>query len=164
MMHENVKKIIDGCNGSSYIANDYLFDNRLSPTQKTLYATLFAICHNPEHPEYCYPAQTTLAELIGLSIRTIQRALKKLIEFKYIVAKRRGSISNLYYIVAKMGQQVVEGAKKVIKGNNNTQKTTKQYPKKNSTWNLQEQRKYNFDKLEDLLVNGNGNYEDCLLE
>lgn len=169
MVSEATQRIINGCNGSSYIENNYLFDNRLSPTEKTVYATLFAICHNSKHPEYCYPRQDTLSQLINLSVRTIQRALKKLVEFNYIKIKHRGSISNLYYITAKIGKQVVqkvkdtvEHARKACKANKTD---AKGYNKKESTFNDYNQRNYNFDKLEDLLLkHKKGDYKDCLLE
>lgn len=183
-MHENVKNIIEGCNGSSYINNEYLFDNRLTPTEKTLYATIFAISHNPKHPEYCYPRQDTLAELIGRSVRTVQRCLKNLVLYGYIQIKRRGSISNLYYVLAKVGKQIVDRLKRAVqkdipkqdytvnrenaKNSDKKSSRTKNYYKKTSTFNDYTQRNYNFDKLEQALL-GTGSskvteFSDLLIE
>ena len=83
------------------------------------------------------------SELMHKSIRTIQRSLKVLVKYGYIIIKRRVSMSYLYYIVAKMSSQAGQMVKEVIKRAENACKAY-QKGKTTSSFNNFEGRKYNF--------------------
>ena len=127
----------------------------------------------------CYPSQKYLATALRCSVRTIQRTLTELKKFNLISIKRRGSISNVYYLLQKKVQQTIENIKDKAKSRENGSKEkkytkeTKNTNNKNNNYSTSvkkdkfndfEQRDYDFNKLEDLLLNRNGNLSDCLIK
>ncbi|MHB8034882.1 transcriptional regulator [Clostridium botulinum] len=126
-----------------------------------------------------YPSQRFLACALRCSVRTIQRALTELKKFNLISIKRRGSISNVYYLLQKKVQQTIENIKDKAKSRENGSKEkkyakeTKNTDNKNNNYSTSvkkdkfndfEQRDYDFNKLENLLLNRNGNLSDCLIK
>lgn len=94
--------------GQTYINNNYIMDNRLTTTEKTLYTLIQASCFADK--VHCYPSQITLATALNKSVRTIQRCLKKLKELEYLTIRRRGSIPNLITLLQKKIRHNVEKA------------------------------------------------------
>lgn len=121
------------------VSNDIITSN-ISNGAYRLYTLLQSYCYGDKCN--CYPSQKTLANNLSRSIRTIQRYIKELKDNGYIDIKHRGSISNVYNLLRKVIQQkankAVEGAKRVYKA----------YKKKESTWNYDGQRQYDFNDLE----------------
>ncbi|MCR1974978.1 helix-turn-helix domain-containing protein [Clostridium sporogenes] len=122
-----------------------------------------------------YPSQKYLACALRCSVRTIQRALIELKKANLISIRHRGSISNVYTLLQKKTQQVIQNMKDKTKSRQNSskeEKTTKETNKTNHKNNYNnkykkdkfndfEQRDYDFNKLEDLLLHGKGNLSDC---
>ncbi|NMM65455.1 helix-turn-helix domain-containing protein [Clostridium sp. P21] len=140
--------------GSTYIENAYLYDTRLTSTEKTVYAVLCSACYAEKYETTV--GQLTIAKAINKSLRTVQRAIKTLKKFLYIQCKRRGSISNITVIVAKQmrnaGKKVVETVKKVREKINSKKGNAYPSAKKESLFNNFEMRPYNFQNLEDMLL------------
>ncbi|MDU1323467.1 MAG: helix-turn-helix domain-containing protein [Clostridium botulinum] len=125
-----------------------------------------------------YPSQRFLACALRCSVRTIQRALIELKKANLISIRRRGSISNVYYLLQKKVQQTIQNIKDKAKSRENGSKEDKTIKKTNKTnhknnynnkckidkFNDFQQRDYDFNKLENLLLNRNGNLSDCLIK
>lgn len=120
-----------------------------------------------------YPSQKYLAVALRCSIRTIQRALKELVKAGLISIRRRGSISNIYTLLQKKVQQVVdrtrkavenfkEGTKENINKNKNCNKKYNNYGQNRLDFNDYPQRSYNFTNLESMLL-GETEYNPDLL-
>ncbi|EPY2307589.1 helix-turn-helix domain-containing protein [Clostridium sporogenes] len=142
----------------------------LSEKAFRLYTLLQSMCYGDKIT--CYPSQKYLATALRCSVRTIQRTLMELKKFNLISIKRRGSISNVYYLLQKKIQQTVQNIKDKMKSRENSskeEKTTKRTNHKNNynnkskkdKFNDFEQRNYDFEKLEDLLLSGQGNLSEC---
>ncbi|EPY2275461.1 helix-turn-helix domain-containing protein [Clostridium sporogenes] len=142
----------------------------LSDKAFRLYTLLQSMCYGDKIT--CYPSQKYLATALRCSVRTIQRTLMELKKFNLISIKRRGSISNVYYLLQKKIQQTVQNIKDKMKSRENSskeEKTTKRTNHKNNynnkskkdKFNDFEQRNYDFQKLEDLLLSGQGNLSEC---
>ncbi|MBY6996487.1 helix-turn-helix domain-containing protein [Clostridium botulinum] len=116
-----------------------------------------------------YPSIKYIACSLGRSCRTINRYIKELVSLNLIVKRRRGSISNLYVLVQKKINNAVErlkqakndSNKKDIKSNKNNNYSTSV---KKDKFNDFEQRNYDFEKLENLLLNGQGNLSKCQIQ
>ncbi|NFK78289.1 helix-turn-helix domain-containing protein [Clostridium botulinum] len=125
-----------------------------------------------------YPSQKYLATALRCSVRTIQRTLTELKKFNLISIKRRGSISNVYTLLQKKVQQTIQNIKDKVKSRDNgskENKTTQINKTKNTSYknnnyikkdkfNDFDQKNYDFNKLENLLLNRNGNLSDCLIK
>ncbi|WPC42914.1 helix-turn-helix domain-containing protein [Clostridium sp. JS66] len=146
------KFIESNSKGSTYIDNAYLYDTRLTSTEKTVYAVLCSACYANKYETYV--GQLTIAKAINKSLRTIQRAIKTLKKFSYIIVKRRGSISNITTIVSKQTKQVAHKVTSALKGAYKAYKQKRKVDKKEkqSTFNNFEMRKYDFSSLEDMLL------------
>lgn len=164
MNRKNINTIIENAdaNTNTFIeANKkgdrgYLYDDRLTPTEKTCYGIIDSACYGDKIE--CFPSQATLAKAINRSVRTVQRCIKKLKELGYISVRRRGSISNLYINLCKKLKQAGQKVTDAVKKAHNAFKGAK----KASNWDI-EHRKYDFDKLESaLLGQGNFEYEELL--
>ncbi|EJO5347003.1 helix-turn-helix domain-containing protein [Clostridium sporogenes] len=114
-----------------------------------------------------YPSIRFLAVSLGRSCRTINRYIKELISLGYIAKRRRGSISNVYTLLKKKVQQSIDKIKQAKNGSKE-EKTAKKSNANNKykidKFNDFDQRNYDFNKLEDLLLNGNGNLSDCQIQ
>lgn len=102
----------------------------------------------------CCPSQHTIAKALGLCTKTIQRAIKTLIELKLIIRKRRQRNSNVYILLNKP-------TKNDLKENVKTENIKTNIKKKIDDFNNFQQRKYKKNKVEDYL-NGLCEYEDLL--
>lgn len=148
--------------GYTLISNDILKYN-ISQGALKLYFILESMCFGDKVE--CFPSQQYLAKKMNRSIRSIQRYLKELIENNIILKKRRGSISNIYSVVLKKNNTIISNIVNKIKSfkssNKESRSTTfsnKTFSKKPVTrtlkgpnWNTEE-RNYNFDNLEKMLL------------
>lgn len=137
------------------IQNDTI-TSYLSDKGFRLYTLLQSMCY--ANKITCYPSQKYLATALRCSVRTIQRTLLELKKFNLISIRRRGSISNIYTLLQKKISNTIEKVKDVIKG------SKKPYKAKKTSFNSYQQRNYDFNKLEELLLYGQGDYNSCLKE
>lgn len=163
-------------NNFTMVDNEILALN-LSGQAFKLYFLLKSYCFGNKIT--CFPSQKTLAERLNKSVRTVQRGLKELTDCGLIKIKRRGSISNVYEL-AKPLNKVLDDRKenndkesnhihhKINSFINENFKTNSRHKKyynsqntysKQSSWkdkkdhfNDYEQRKYDYEKLERLLL------------
>lgn len=137
--------------------------NNISDGAFRLYIFLNSMCYGDKNS--CFPGQSYLAEKLNRSIRTIQRYLKELVQVKMIKIKRRGSISNVYTIINKVASTVEKAVKKAKNAYDNHFKKKKDNDDiKKTKFNDYEQRSYNYNNLEKILL-GNMEYDpDKLLE
>lgn len=138
-----------------------------------LYCILKSYCFN--NKTTCFPSQKTLSEKLNKSVRTVQRALKELCDCGLITVKRRGSISNVYELnissiksdnAAKEGSNVHHELNSLMRSYDtysrkentssfncyNSSKKSNSWNKKRDSFNSFEQRNYNFDALESILL------------
>lgn len=148
------------------INNNLITSLSISDGAYRCYNLLLSMCYGKT---FCYPSIAYIATALGRSCRTVNRYIKELCKLNLIVKRRRGSISNLYVLLQKKTQQTVEKVKDVVdkarKAYNERKHDTKQHVKKESNFTDYEQRHYDWNKLEGMLLGKTkGNYEDCLLE
>ncbi|RMC93782.1 helix-turn-helix domain-containing protein [Clostridium autoethanogenum] len=159
----NNKFVESNSKGQTYIDNAYLYDTRLTSTEKTVYAVLCSACYGDKCETYV--GQLTIAKAINKSLRTVQRSIKTLKGFSYIQIKRRGSISNITTIISKQmrktGQKVISTVKSAYKAYKQKINIDKQ--EKKTLFNSFKQRNYNFKNLENMLL-GNEEYDPEKLE
>lgn len=125
-----------------------------------LYTFLQSMCFGEK--DTCYPSQEYLSQKLRKSVRQIQRYIKELVQANLIKIKRRGSISNVYTIIGKKVLQTVDKAvnkaKKAYKDYNNKYKKDKV-----DSFNTYDQRNYNYNNLESMLL-GQMEYNPDLLQ
>lgn len=144
-------------------SNENITNFKISDGAYRLYMLLQSMCYGEKIS--CYPSEKYMAVALGRSVRTIQRYLKQLKTFGFISIRRRGSISNLITILQKKTAQTMQKVKDTINNARKAYTSHKTYAEtKNDTFNNYNQRNYKFDRLEDLLLHGKGNYKDCLIE
>ncbi|OOO64291.1 transcriptional regulator [Clostridium tepidum] len=157
------------------IQNTDITNLSLSDGAYRCYNLLLSMCYADKNT--CYPSIKYIATALGRSCRTINRYIKELIKLGYISKRRRGSISNVYTLLQKKVQQTVQNIKDKVKNresgykkntsdkqslsNTNSKKNNYNNKPKKDKFNDFEQRDYNFDKLEKLLLEGKGNLSDC---
>jgi DNA-binding transcriptional MocR family regulator len=134
------------------ISNDLITSN-VSDGAYRLYNYLLSMCYG-EKTE-CYPSQEYLSKALRKSVRTIQRYIDELINAKLIAKKRRVSISNVYTLITKKVTQKADMMAKKVK--ETWSKAFNKNAKRQSNFDSYEQRNYNFNKLEDMLL-GNKPY------
>lgn len=122
------------------IQNEVIVNTNISDGAYRLYVLLQSMCYG--NKVNCYPSQKYLAEKLNKSIRTIQRYMDELVNNNLIKKKRRGSISNLITVIAK----VIKEKEQVV--TNGVKKAYSTYKVKKRGFCDYKQRKYNFDKLE----------------
>jgi DNA-binding transcriptional MocR family regulator len=143
------------------IDNSLIVNIRLSDGAYRCYLFLNSMCYGIKSE--CYPSERYLAIALGRSVRTVQRYIKELIKNNLIVKRRRGSISNLYTILAKKTQQAGERVTKAAKKAYSTFKTQNKGTSKSGAWNTDNNRVYDWNKLESaLLGHSNVEYEQLL--
>ncbi|WP_434291212.1 helix-turn-helix domain-containing protein [Clostridium botulinum] len=118
-----------------------------------------------------YPSIRYIAISLGRSCRSVNRYIKELVQLGYIAKRRRGSISSVYTLLKKKVQQSIDRIKQAKNGSKEKEsikKTNKTNHKNNynnkykiDKFNDFDQRNYDFNKLEDLLLHGKGNLFDC---
>lgn len=135
----------------------------LSDKAFRLYSFLQSIAYGDKIT--CYPSQKYMAVALRCSVRTIQRALTELKDAGLISIRRRGSISNIYTLLQKKTQKVVEKvkdkiskAKNAYKNYNNSHKND-EYPK---FIDYKSNIKYNMNNLEAMIL-GQMEYSSELL-
>jgi DNA-binding transcriptional MocR family regulator len=141
------------------ISNE-LLDMDMSDGAFRLYCLIQSYCFGDK--EQCYPSQRVLASRLRKSVRTVQRYITELIELGLLVVKRRGSTSNLYQVLKKVVKSKAEAVSKTV--SKIKQKCESSKKKSKSNFNNFNQRSYNMNKLENLLLQRDANlsYEDCL--
>jgi DNA-binding transcriptional regulator YhcF (GntR family) len=141
------------------ISNE-LLDMDMSDGAFRLYCLIQSYCFGDK--KECYPSQRVLANRLRKSVRTVQRYITELIELGLITVKRRGSTSNLYQVLKKAIQGSAEAASKTV--NKIKQKCEGKKKNSKSSFNNFQQRSYDMNKLENLLLNRDNNisYADCL--
>jgi len=147
----------------SIIQNIDITNIKISDGAYRLYILLQSMCYGDKCT--CYPSEKYLAVSLGRSVRTIQRYLLELVKEGLILIRRRGSISNLYTVIAKKikqaGQKVVSSIKSAYKAYKQKTKIDKQ---EKHTFNNFKQRSYNFQNLKEQLL-GYASYDaEKLLE
>lgn len=142
------------------LSND-IINMKMSDGAFRLYCLLESYCFGEKRE--CYPSQKTLAEKLRKSVRTIQRYITELVELGLIKVRRRGSTSNLYEVLGKISLKAAQVCAKTAKSID--EKCTSFKKKSNSTFNNFQQRNYDMDKLEALLLQRDSSlsYEDCLI-
>ena len=124
------------------------------------YCLIQSYCYGDK--EECYPSQKVLASRLRKSVRTVQRYITELIELGLIAVKRRGSTSNLYKVLKKVVKGKAEAVSKTVSKVKQKCEGYKKAAKGN--FNNLEQRSYDMNKLEKLLLNRDSgiSYADCL--
>ncbi|MBY6873415.1 helix-turn-helix domain-containing protein [Clostridium botulinum] len=121
-----------------------------------------------------YPSIRYIAISLGRSCRSINRYIKELVQLGYIAKRRRGSISSVYTLLKKKVQQSIDRIKQAKNGSKEKKytKKTKNTSNKNNNYSASvkkdkfndfDQRNYDFEKLEDLLLGKEGNLSECLI-
>ena len=130
------------------IQNDTITSN-LGNGAFRLYCLLKSMAYGEK--DHCFPSQSYLANALNKSTRTIQRYLQELYNAKLIQKRRRGSISNVYTI---LGKKVLQQVDKAINKAKSAYKSYKNKYKREevSNFNNYEQRNYNFNNLESILL------------
>jgi DNA-binding MarR family transcriptional regulator len=80
-----------------YVSKAVLMDFEIAPLTKAVYCLLCCYCGDKH---YCFPSVETLSDCLGVSRRTVQRALKVL-EQKGIITReqtKRGFSSDTYLL------------------------------------------------------------------
>lgn len=114
-----------------------------------IYCLLDSMCYGEK--DTCYPSQEYISKQLNVCIRTVQRAIKELVQVGLIKVKHRGSISNLYYILKKVALK--NKSKEVTKIKNTIDAVKRSYSKsKTNNFNNFSQRNYNFGNLESMLL------------
>lgn len=120
-----------------------------------------------------YPSIRYIAVSLGRSCRSVNRYIKELVQLGYIAKRRRGSISSVYTLLKKKVQQSIDRIKQVKNGskekksikktNETNHKNNYNNKYKKDKFNDFDQRNYDFEKLEDLLLGKEGNLSECLI-
>lgn len=139
-------------NNETIIQNIEITNIRISDGAYRCYVLLQSMCYGDKCT--CYPSEKYLATALGRSVRTIQRYLIELVKEGLIVIRRRGSISNIYTVLAKKAKQVGQKVTSALKGAYKAYKQKMKIDKKEkqSVFNNFQMRKYNFSSLEDMLL------------
>lgn len=127
------------------IIDNSIITSDISNTAYRVYCFLESLCYGDKNS--CFPGQAYISEKLHICIRTVQRALKELKEAKLIRTVRRGSISNMYYVLKKVARKNVSTIKDTIEKVKNNY-----YKSKKDNFNEFKQWKYNFKNLEDMLL------------
>ncbi|WP_409069908.1 helix-turn-helix domain-containing protein [Clostridium sp. FAM 1755] len=120
-----------------------------------------------------YPSIRYIAVSLGRSCRSVNRYIKELVSLGYIAKRRRGSISNIYTLLKKKVQQSIDKIKQAKNGHKEDKTTKKANDTKyknnyndktrKDKFNDFDQRNYDFEKLEDLLLGKEGSLSECLI-
>ena len=152
------------------IDNNLITNLRITDGAYRCYNLLLSLCYGEKTT--CFPSIKYLATALGRSCRTINRYIKELVETGLIVKRRRGSRSNMYTLLQKKSQQVIEKVEKAVERVketlNKAKSANKNYNnnyKKNERpdFNDYDQRdNYNYKNLEAMLL-GEMDYNPELL-
>ncbi|MEG1142214.1 MAG: helix-turn-helix domain-containing protein [Clostridia bacterium] len=132
--------------GFTPIENRLLKDTSLSCKARMLAIIISSYCHEGNE---CYPSQQTLANDMGMSVRSIQRYLTELKEAGIVRVIRRGHTSNIYKFLISVRRFI---DKTVTKVKTSMNKAKQSYTKSKNKFKDYSQRSYNMDILEDMLL------------
>lgn len=147
--NKKYEKIIN--KGYTNISNSFIFRNDISDGAKNLYLIMQALAIKGDEIEH---SQKTLANMMGKSVRTIQRYLKELKEAGLLEIFFRLGRTNVYKVLVKIVNKVKEVTTQIKE---NIQKRNSQYhndtfkDKAYQAWFGYSQRKYRVEDLERLL-------------
>ncbi|MFL0198289.1 helix-turn-helix domain-containing protein [Clostridium sp. WILCCON 0269] len=117
---------------------------RISNRAYRIYSFLNSMCFGKK--DKCFPSQSYIAKKLRICVRTIQRGLKELVQAGLIKVKRRGSMSNVYYILDK----VVLNSK--LKNKDNSNENNSKGKSKIGSFDNFKPREYDFNDLEKKLL------------
>lgn len=135
------------------ILKNSIITSNISNTAFRVYSYLQSKCYGNKNS--CFPAQKTIAISLHMSVRSVQRALKELVQAGIIRSFRRGSTSNLYVLlknIVKKSVAIVEPNVKKVADTIRKVKNSFYSSKKTSTFNNFKPRSYNFKNLEKMLL------------
>ncbi|NFG98405.1 helix-turn-helix domain-containing protein [Clostridium sporogenes] len=146
---------------------------KLSDGAYRCYMLLQSLCYGEKIS--CYPSISYIACALGRCERSVNRYIKELLSLGFISRRRRGSISSVYTLLKKKVQQSIDRIKQAKNGSkeDKTTKKTKNTNNKNNNYSTSvkidkfndfEQRDYDCQKLEYLLLNKKGNLSDCQIQ
>ena len=124
------------------INNADITNLKISDGAYRCYNLLLSMCYGEKN--FCFPSIKYIAIALGRSCRTINRYIKELCKAGLISRRRRGSLSNIYYMLQKKVQQT---AAKVVNKVKNAYKG-----KKKNVFCDYPQRTYDFTELEKKLL------------
>jgi len=152
------------------IDNNLITNLRITDGAYRCYNLLLSLCYGEKTT--CFPSIKYLATALGRSCRTINRYIKELIETGLIIKRRRGSRSNMYTLLQKKSQQVIEKVEKAVERVKETVNKAKNVYKEHKNnykkqerpdFNDYDQRdNYNYKNLEAMLL-GEMDYNPDLL-
>lgn len=145
---ENKKynKIIN--EGYTKVDNSFIFNKDISDGAKNLYLIMLALSIKSNEIEH---SQKTLANIMGKSVRTVQRYLKELKEAGLLEIFFRLGRTNIYRVLVKITNQVKEMVNQV-KENIQKRNTQTFQDKSYQAWFGYPQRKYDIEALEKALL------------
>ena len=130
--------------GFSTVYTKVVADQRLSTTDKAVFMALSTFAFNGK--DTCFPSQKTIANMLNICTRTVQRSIKKLKEVGYVKVERNLGYVNLYTLFKPIIESGVTKAKEIITRAKST------YNKKKNKFHSYEQRDYNMEELEKKLL------------
>jgi len=137
--------------GFTPVEHKLLKDTSLSCKARMLAIIISSYCYNGDE---CYPNQQTLADDMGMSVRSIQRYLTELKEAGIIRVIRRGHTSNIYKFLISV-RRFIDKTVTTVKTSMN--KAKQSYNKSKNKFKDYNQRQYNMGALEEMLL-GNAEY------
>jgi len=130
--------------GFTAIYSKVIADQRLSTTDKAVFMALSTFAFNGK--DTCFPSQKTVANMLNICTRTVQRSIKKLKEVGYVKVERNLGYVNLYTLF----KPIIESGVTKVKTAMNKVKNT--YNKKKNKFHNYNQRDYNMEELEKKLL------------
>lgn len=86
--------------GYTRVKNEVLHSADMPTTYRIVYMTLESFCYGDKTE--CFPSNSTIAYLVGKSVRTVQRAIHYLKENGFIEVVHRTGTSNLFTVLKKV--------------------------------------------------------------
>jgi len=130
--------------GFTAIYSKVIADQRLSTTDKAVFMALSTFAFNGK--DTCFPSQKTVANMLNICTRTVQRSIKKLKEVGYVKVERNLGYVNLYTLF----KPIIESGVTKVKTAMNKVKNT--YNKKKNKFHNYNQRDYDMEELEKKLL------------
>ena len=101
----------------------------------------------------CSPSQFTISKDLNICVKTVQRAIKRLIDIKLIERKRRQQNSNIYIILNKPTKNNIQENQEAKKVATNIKEKCNKYSKKDATTNKNTNNWINADSKVDSFNN-----------
>ncbi|WP_346913839.1 helix-turn-helix domain-containing protein [Clostridium sp.] len=131
--------------GFTTVYTKVIADPTLTTTDKAVFMALSTFAFNGK--DTCFPSQKTIANMLNICTRTVQRSLKKLKDVGYVKVERNLGYVNLYTLFKPVIERMVTEVKETITRVKNTYNNSK----KNKFTNYN-QRDYNMEELEKKLL------------